>query len=136
MPREVTFHAALLASNVAHHRTSPPSYLTAGLPPSFSFQVAWSVHCPAILQAGRSVWCMLSFPALERTATALLIPASASAKATLSPLLRVDERALELEESRTTTALIESTDRMPKAMGRRSEEHTSELQSLAYLVCR
>src|SRR5918993_252187 len=116
MPRDVTCQTAFAASKVAHQRTSPPSYFIAGVPPSFSFHVASSVHACPDLQAGRSDWCMLSFPVFERTATALLIPASASANATLSPLLRVDERAFVLAESRTTTALIESTERMPKAM--------------------
>src|SRR4249919_1395034 len=102
MPRAVTAHIAVLALNVAHQRTSPPSYFTAGVPPSFSFQVDSAVQLLPDLQGGSSVWCMLSFPVFERTATALLIPASASAKATLSLLLLVEERAFVLEESSTT----------------------------------
>src|SRR5919198_5758136 len=92
IPVDVTCQTELPASKVAHHRTSPPSYLAAGLAPSLSFQFV-----SAVVHAGRIAWSMLLLPVLESTATVLLIPASASAKALLSRLLLVDERAFELE---------------------------------------
>src|SRR5687767_16002990 len=40
------------------------------------------------------------------------------------------------EELRSVVVGYEISTRIGAAMGKRSEEHTSELQSLAYLVCR
>jgi hypothetical protein len=57
-------------------------------------------------------------PGFISTAIALLIPASASAKAFKPRLLCVAAREFAVDESITTMTLIESTARMPSAIGR------------------
>ena len=61
---------------------------------------------------------MLSFPVFEQHGDGVVDPRLSEREGDLVALAPVEERAFVLEESRTTTALIESTERMPRAMGR------------------
>src|SRR2546425_3791228 len=64
----------------------------------------------------------------------LLVTASAAERRVVSAVRQRFEQRLRLE--REGVLLARMVERVDPFVERRSEEHTSELQSLAYLVCR
>src|SRR3712207_6967942 len=52
------------------------------------------------------------------------------------PVLGVEDHGIELRGASESQCLFEAASRLPWLALRRSEEHTSELQSRQYLVCR
>src|SRR5205823_9192478 len=59
----------------------------------------------------------------------------AERKGTFRDILKNKEEAISLEQEKRQVKAEDVTERLLKEYEERSEEHTSELQSLAYLVC-
>src|SRR2546425_4718361 len=84
-------------------------------------------------------YCISFFFFFNDTATTEIYTLSLHDALPICQLQRAPEPPVHFDEARLGCAVVPELDHrraVPRQGGERSEEHTSELQSLAYLVCR